>query len=114
LATATTTGRGRRVATRIAVEQLSGRSTFRGQTVDVSGAIRVDGADPGGLPVEIYLDGPRGALRVGEATTDPSGRWRASVEVPKEMELGDHRVIARTRGDDKRGPSSSRGGAALP
>src|SRR5262249_53274643 len=44
-------GKPKRVRTRIAVEQLSGKSTFRGQSVDVSGAVRVEGGDPAGLPV---------------------------------------------------------------
>jgi len=101
-------GKPKRVATRITVEALSGRGTFRGESVDVSGAVRVDGGDGGGLPVEIYLDGPHGAVRVGETSTEPSGHWHTAVEVPKELELGDHRVVARTRGDDKRAPSSSR------
>jgi hypothetical protein len=100
-------GQPRRATTTISVEQLSGRSTFRGESVEVSGAV-ASGAGAAGLPVEIYLDGAHGAVRVGETTTDANGRWRATVEVPKELELGDHRVIARTRGDEKRGPSSSR------
>ena len=65
-------------------------------------------AKPRGLPVEIYLDGPGGALKVGDAVTDDAGAWRATIEVPRDLPLGDHRVVARTPGDATRKPSHSR------
>jgi uncharacterized protein YfaS (alpha-2-macroglobulin family) len=97
----------KRAPTTITVE-LADRSTFRGETVDVSGLVAAQGADAGGLPVEIFLEGPGGAVRVAETSTGADGRYRVTVEVPRDLPLGDHRVFARTRGDEKRAPSSTR------
>jgi hypothetical protein len=95
-----------RSATQITVEA-SARSTFRGEAVEVTGAV-LSGGGAGALPVEIYLQGPGGAVRVGETTTAADGRFRARIEVPRNLPLGDHRVVARTPGDDRRAPSRSR------
>jgi hypothetical protein len=97
----------RRAKTHLTIALAEG-SSFRGETVEVSGVAAVDGADPGGLPIEIYLDHGGSAVKVGEALTDGNGRYRASIEVPKDLPLGDHKVIARCKGDDKRAPSSTR------
>ena len=83
------------------------RDTFRGDRLDVSGSVAAGDAKPRGLPVEIYLDGPGGALKVGDAVTDDTGTWRATIEVPRDLPLGDHRVVARTPGDATRKPSHS-------
>ena len=96
-----------RAATHIVVSP-DGHDTFRGEEIDVSGTIRADGADSGGLAVEIYLQGPGGALRVGAAITNADGSFRATLEIPRNLPLGDHRVVARTPGDEKRAPSRSR------
>jgi hypothetical protein len=69
--------------------------------------VRADGTEAGGLPVEIYLAASGGAVRVAEVVTAADGRSRASVEVPADLPLGDHRVVARTRGDARRAPSST-------
>jgi hypothetical protein len=96
----------KRAATTITVE-LADRSTFRGETVDVSGVVTADGADAAALPIEIYLKGPGGEVRVAETATASDGRYKVTVEVPRDLPLGDHRVFALTRGDDKRAPSRS-------
>ena len=94
-----------RAPTAITVE-IGAHDTFRGDTVEVNGVVRAE--DPGSLPVEIFLAGPPGALRVGAATTNPDGSFRALIDIPRNLPLGDHRVVARTRGDARRGPSRSR------
>ena len=105
-------GRGARgsaatAATRISVE-LGTRDSFRGDRVDVSGVVRSADGKPGGLPVEIYLDGPGGALRVGDAVAGADGAWHARIVVPRDLPVGDHRVVARTPGDATHRPSRSR------
>jgi hypothetical protein len=75
--------------------------------VAVSGTVFASSGDPAGLGVEVYLDGPGGAVRVAEATAGPDGRWSTTLEVPRDLALGDHRVVARTPGDERRAPSSS-------
>ena len=88
---------------------VAARDTFRGERVAVSGTVTAGGGGtPRGLPVEIYLDGPGGALKVGDAVADDSGAWHATIEVPRDLPLGDHRVVARTPGDAERKPSRSR------
>ncbi|HXU73078.1 MAG TPA: transglutaminase domain-containing protein [Polyangia bacterium] len=88
--------------------RVAARDTFRGERIDVSGTVAAADNRPSGLPVEIYLDGPGGALKVGDAVADASGAWHATIEVPRDLPLGDHRVVARTPGDTRRKPSHSR------
>jgi uncharacterized membrane protein YgcG len=95
------------VPTTISVSVAS-RDTFRGDRLDVSGTVATPDNKPLGLPVEIYIDGPGGALKVGDAVTDAAGGWHATIEVPRDLPLGDHRVVARTPGDAQRKPSRSR------
>jgi hypothetical protein len=64
--------------------------------------------EAGGLSIEIYFDGPGGAVRVGQTTSRDDGGYRLTVEVPRDLPLGEHRVVARTPGDDRRAPSSTR------
>ncbi len=93
--------------TKISVS-LDKRDAFRGDRIDVSGAVTSSDGHPGALAVEIYLAGPDGALRVGDAVTGDDGRWRATLEVPRDLPLGDHRVVARTPGDAQHHSSRSR------
>jgi hypothetical protein len=86
---------------------VAARDTFRGDRLDVSGTVAANDGKPRGLPVEIYLDGPGGALKVGDAISDEHGSWRATIEVPRDLPLGDHHVVARTPGDGARKPSHS-------
>jgi hypothetical protein len=97
----------KRATTQITVE-LATRATFRGDSVEVAGRVAAQGASAGGLPVEVYLDAAGGAVRVGSATTADDGRWHTAVDVPRDLPLGQHRVVARTPGDERRAPSSSR------
>jgi hypothetical protein len=87
---------------------VAARDTFRGDRVDVSGVVSTADGNPHGLPVEIYLDGPGGALKVGDAVADDHGAWRTTIEVPRDLPLGDHRVVARTPGDAQHRSSHSR------
>jgi transglutaminase superfamily protein len=87
----------------VAIDQ---RDAFRGDHIDVSGIVASGDGKPGGLPIEIYLAvAGSGALRVGDAVTDATGRWRATIEVPRDLPLGEHRVVARTPGDPHHRPS---------
>lgn len=95
------------VATAVHVN-LAARDAFRGDRVEVAGSVAADDGKPGGLPVEIYLDATGGALRVGDTTAQPDGTFHVSIEVPRDLPLGDHRVVARTPGDATRKPSRSR------
>ncbi|HEX6839822.1 MAG TPA: transglutaminase domain-containing protein [Polyangia bacterium] len=87
---------------------VSSRDTFRGDRVDVQGEVGAGDGHAAGLPVEIYLDGPGGALKVGDAVSDARGVWHATIEVPRDLPLGDHRVVARTPGDAQHRSSHSR------
>jgi hypothetical protein len=93
-----------RIATRIHVE-LGARESFRGERVEVRGAVEPSGA---GLPVEIYLTSSgRAAVKIADLVTDAEGRFQGSVEVPITISVGQHRLIARTPGDERRLPASS-------
>ena len=88
--------------------QVGARDAFRGDRLDVSGTVSAADGNPRGLPVEIYLDGPGGALKVGDAVADDHGAFHTAIEVPRDLPLGDHRVVARTPGDARRLPAHSR------
>lgn len=94
----------KRARTSISIAVAS-HDTFRGEGVEVKGTVRAEGASAGGLPVEIYLASSAGALRVAGATTAEDGSFTATLEVPRNLPLGDHRVVARTPGDDTRAGS---------
>jgi hypothetical protein len=95
------------VATRISVA-MSQHDAFRGDRIAVTGLVSSDDNQPAGLPIEIYLDGPGGALRLADSVADAQGRFAATFEIPRDLPLGDHRVVARTPGDARRLPSRSR------
>lgn len=95
------------VPTQVTV-RVAARDAFRGDRVDVSGAVASADGKPGGLPVEIYLDAPGGALRVGDTLARDDGSFQVTIEVPRNLPLGEHRVVARTPGDASRRPSRSR------
>lgn len=96
----------RLLLTRITVD-VGGRDAFRGDRVEVFGAVTAEGGGGDGLPVEIYLDRPGGAALVGQTVTGADGRYRLAVEVPPDLPLGDHRVVARSKGDERRAPCST-------
>ncbi len=98
----------RKIATRLDVE-LAERVAFRGDTVEVSGkVVEGEGAPAVDLPVEIYLDSPMGAERVGQTRSGPDGRFDVVAHLPPGIELGSYAVVARTPGDARRAASSSR------
>jgi hypothetical protein len=94
------------VGTALTVE-LAQRDSFRGERVAVSGTLRSDDGAPGGLPIDIYLDGPGGAILVGHTVAGADGAFATTIEVPRDLTPGDHRVVARTPGDDRHKPSST-------
>lgn len=95
-----------RVRTRISIE-IAEKKAFRGERVEVHGRVSAEGTDAGGLPVEVYLHQAGGAVKVGEAVSEADGAFHLSVEVPRNLQLGDHRVVARTRGDGRRAACTS-------
>ena len=75
----------------------------------VAGRVQVRGGSAAGLEVHLFLDTPEGALPLGHTVSGEGGAYAAEVEIPREAPLGDHRLIARVRGDaDRRGSSSRR------
>jgi hypothetical protein len=94
-----------RVATQVRVE-LGARDAFRGERVEIRGAVE-PAAVAGALPIELYLEGAQGAVKIADVVTDEAGRFRAVVEVPPTVAVGPQRLIARTPGDERRLPSSS-------
>ncbi len=99
---------GGRIPTRLELA-VDNRVAFRGDTVEVSGRV-TEGleAAAAGLPVEIYLDGAPGAQRIAQIRTGPDGRFLVVALIPASLQLGAYSVIARTSGDARRLPSSSR------
>jgi hypothetical protein len=97
-----------RIPTRLDVE-LAARVAFRGDTVEVGGKV-VEGEDAPAvdLPIEIYLDSPMGAERVGQTRSGPDGRFDVVALLPPGISLGSYKVVARTPGDARRAASSSR------
>jgi hypothetical protein len=94
------------VATTVSL-RVGTREAFRGDRFEVAGVVTSGDGDAGDLPIEIYLDGKSGALRVADTVAQKDGSWRVTVEVPRDLPLGDHRVVARTPGDKTRKPSRS-------
>ncbi len=87
---------------------LDAREAFRGDPLRVRGRLSVEHGDPAGARVAIELVGPGGrAVPLGETVTDGSGRFAADLEVPRDVALGEHRLIARFAGDERRAPSRS-------
>ncbi len=97
-----------KIATRLELA-VDSRVAYRGDTVEVSGRV-TEGLDApsADLPVEIYLDGAPGAQRIAQVRTGPDGRFIVVALVPASLQLGNYSLVARTSGDGKRLPSSSR------
>ena len=108
LRTATKPGATSRIGTHV-VLTVSERVAFRGDTIDVGGAVTSnDGAPAVDLPIEIYLDSARGAQRIGRTRTGNDGHFSLAAMLPGSLQLGPYTVVARTPGDARRFPSSSR------
>lgn len=103
-------GEDRRIVPML-IAELTGGSTFRGETVEVRGhAVGVE-ANEGplpGLPVYVVLEGPDGRIRLGEGITDARGEYRIPIEIPRAIPLGDYSVLVATDGDERRAPAVSR------
>ena len=101
-------GATEKAATHMALS-VSERIVFRGDTIDVSGAVtRRDGTPAADLPIEIYLDSAPGAQRIGRTRSGPDGHFGLAALLPGTLQLGSYTVVARTPGDAQRLPSSSR------
>lgn len=97
-----------KLATRLSLD-IDSHVAFRGDTVEITGrVVEHDGAGAADLTVEIYLDGAPGAERVAETRTGADGRFVVLALVPPAVQLGPYGVVARTAGDARRLPSSSR------
>jgi hypothetical protein len=97
-----------RARTSVTVE-IGDANAYRGDTIEVRGVVSaVGGGDAAALTVQVYLESAGGAVRLGETVTDGGGRFKATLEVPRELPLGDHKVVVRTPGDARRGPSMSK------
>ncbi|MEO6952107.1 MAG: transglutaminase domain-containing protein [Polyangia bacterium] len=101
-------GAAGKVATHLAVA-VSERVAFRGDTIDVSGAVTQQGGTPAAsLQIEIYLDSAPGAQRIGRTRSGPDGHFGLAALLPTSLQLGSYTVVARTPGDAQHLPSSSR------
>jgi transglutaminase-like putative cysteine protease len=96
-----------RPVARVQVDEVSTREARRGDALDVVGRVSVDSTDAGGLTVDVYLRalGQGRSLWIASAVTDREGRFQARAVVPREASGGDHQVVVRCRGDDRRAPS---------
>jgi hypothetical protein len=83
------------------------RSLYRGASVRVSGQVQARGGHSGGLEVALFLDSPSGPIALGRTTTAADGSYATDVEIPADTPFGDHRLLARVRGDESRRGSSS-------
>jgi len=96
-----------RAATHVEIDTPMVHDLHRGEQLDVTGRITAEGTDARGLTVDVYLRAMHGSRSVWIATavTDAQGHFRARGIVSREAQSGDHQVIVRTRGDDRRAPS---------
>ena len=102
------TGATVKVTTHIALS-VSERVAFRGDTIDVSGEVtQGEGMPAADLPIELYLDSALGAQRIGRTRSGPDGHFGLAALLPGSLQLGSYTVVARTPGDAKHLPSSSR------
>jgi transglutaminase-like putative cysteine protease len=85
-----------------------GKTVYRGGRTVVRGRVQVQGGPAGNLEVVISLD-EAGGLELGRALTAADGTFQLEVEVPREATLGQHRLLARVPGDERRGGSTSSG-----
>jgi len=82
---------------------------YRGATLAVAGRVLSGERGIPGLQVDLLLsrDGRIG-YPVGSLVTDGQGRFRGSLKVPRDVEVGKYRVYAETPGDSRHGASRSR------
>jgi hypothetical protein len=73
----------------------------------IRGIVRATSGSAGGLEVLVILALPGSARVLGRAVSQPDGRFALELELPGDLPLGDHRLVARVRGDETRRGSSS-------
>ncbi len=83
----------KRVTATIALA-LDHNDVFAGDVTTVHGAVHVQSGSAAGLPVEIWLDGDT-PLRLGSTVSGADGTFVVEVQLPADVPLGAHRVIAR-------------------
>jgi hypothetical protein len=96
-----------RAATHVEIDTPLVHDLHRGEQLDVTGRVVAEGSDARGLTVDVYLRAMHGnrSVWIATAVTDAKGHFRARGVVSREAQSGDHQVIVRTRGDDRRAPS---------
>jgi len=80
---------------------------YRGSTLSVRGTVRSVSNLAGGLEVLVLLAMPSGSRVLGRAVTQADGRFSVEIDLPSDLPLGNHRLLARVRGDQSRRGSSS-------
>ncbi len=85
----------------------TGRRIYRGAAVNIHGRVEAKGGSPAKLEVLLLLAVPRHAFLLGRTVTHEDGSFETDVEIPPDAPLGQFRIVARVRGDEKRLGSSS-------
>jgi hypothetical protein len=89
------------------------KHAFRGETIRVNGHVREKEGSAGAaeLRVDVYLapagSGGDGARLVGQTLTDKDGGFTTVIDLPGDMQLGQHEVYAATPGNAMYGPALS-------
>jgi hypothetical protein len=90
--------------------QIAQGSALRGGELSVGGVAESDGERCPHLAVDVLVRfaGAAPDVFVGSVATDGSGAFESKLSLPARLNLGDHLVFARTRGDGRCGPGASR------
>ncbi len=84
-------------------------NAYRGSSLPLSGIVRSTSGNASGLEVMIILALSGGPRILGRAVTRSDGRFSTEIDLPGDLPLGNHRLIARVRGDQtRRGSASAR------
>lgn len=98
--------------TTLATTQVSlsaSNNAYRGSSLPIRGIVRSTSGNAAGLQVLLILTVSGGPRILGRAVTQPDGRFSLDVDLPSDLPLGNHRLIARVRGDQtRRGSASAR------
>jgi hypothetical protein len=98
------------IATAVTVAAMpigAGRRIYRGTAVNIHGRVEAKGGSAAQLEVLLLLAVPRHPLLLGRTVTHDDGSFETDAEIPPDAPLGQFRVVARVRGDDRRLGSSS-------
>ncbi len=82
---------------------------LRGSPMRVEGVVRTDHGPCSFVRVNVLIRDPRTARRheIGAVSTDEEGRFKGSVVIPLEVQVGDYDVMVATPGDAQCGPGTS-------